>query len=183
MLAMLPATLFGAVLAQAQTNRQSLAQADPMSGAPGGTGISIRPAAELPDTERAESSDVLPAAAAGTMAVVSASTNFDRYGTQLDDTGLQALAELSAQLAGFSHVISIRVVGHADARGPEVENQQLSEQRADYVASILRSDYPNARFVTLGRGEAEPIADNETIDGRARNRRTEIQVIAISSNH
>lgn len=70
----------------------------------------------------------------------------------------------------------ISVVGYTDSTGPEVYNQKLSERRADAVKKYLvESGYVKADMITAeGRGEAEPIADNKTREGRAKNRRVEI---------
>lgn len=76
---------------------------------------------------------------------------------------------------------SARVIGYTDNRPFNGnrrirDNQQLSEERADAVGNILKT-YARDRITTEGRGEAEPIASNDTDPGRAQNRRTEILVI------
>ena len=70
----------------------------------------------------------------------------------------------------------IVVVGHTDSTGSEEYNQKLSERRADAVKKYLvDSGHVKADMITAeGRGEAEPIADNKTKEGRAKNRRVEI---------
>jgi len=74
--------------------------------------------------------------------------------------------------------LSIVILGHADSTGPEEYNQKLSEQRAqavyDYFAS--RGVSPE-RMKTLGYGESHPVADNSTAQGRALNRRAEINSV------
>jgi outer membrane protein OmpA-like peptidoglycan-associated protein len=69
----------------------------------------------------------------------------------------------------------IDVIGHADATGADAYNQALSERRASAVASYLtsRSVLP-ARLFVAGQGERQPIASNDTVEGRAQNRRVEI---------
>lgn len=69
----------------------------------------------------------------------------------------------------------VRIIGHADATGSDATNDALSLQRAQATRSYLasRGVDPN-RIVVAGRGEREPIADNTTEAGRARNRRVEI---------
>lgn len=70
---------------------------------------------------------------------------------------------------------SVRVVGHTDNVGTDAYNQQLSEQRALAVASILISDGTASTRVTFsGRSFHEPVASNTTAAGRAQNRRVEI---------
>ncbi|MFV2068413.1 MAG: OmpA family protein [Pirellulales bacterium] len=74
--------------------------------------------------------------------------------------------------------ISIEVQGHSDAIGSESYNQSLSERRAaavrDYVASVGPSIA--GALTTRGYGESQPIADNDTDEGRAQNRRVEFVV-------
>jgi OOP family OmpA-OmpF porin len=72
----------------------------------------------------------------------------------------------------------IRVAGHTDSTGPEAYNQVLSERRADAVKQYLVGQGVSAsRLETVGYGESNPIASNETRDGRALNRRVELQVL------
>lgn len=68
------------------------------------------------------------------------------------------------------------IVGHADSTGEADYNQGLSERRAEAVADYFRRHGIAAdRFTTSGRGEMDPVASNETKEGRARNRRVDIQ--------
>jgi len=73
----------------------------------------------------------------------------------------------------------VTVTGHTDSTGPEAYNQGLSERRAnavaDYMANSLGVD--RARMQVSGVGEANPVADNATREGRAKNRRVEVDVI------
>ena len=69
----------------------------------------------------------------------------------------------------------IDVVGHTDNTGPLEFNQKLSEARASSVAQYLQSQKViSQRFITRGVGPAQPIASNDTAEGRALNRRVEI---------
>ncbi|CAN7601167.1 OmpA family protein [Phenylobacterium sp. LjRoot225] len=72
---------------------------------------------------------------------------------------------------------TIDIVGHADSTGADDYNRALSERRAASVASRLVSNgVLRDRLFVAGRGEAQPIASNDTEDGRARNRRVEVVV-------
>ena len=72
-------------------------------------------------------------------------------------------------------VTLISVVGHTDSTGSEAINNPLSVERADSVRNYLVDHGVSAsRITTAGRGEREPVADNTTEAGRARNRRVEI---------
>ncbi|MFE3838298.1 OmpA family protein [Pseudogemmobacter sonorensis] len=69
----------------------------------------------------------------------------------------------------------IEVVGHTDNTGSASYNMDLSQRRASSVATILRNaGVPSARLTASGRGFNEPIASNNTAEGRAQNRRVEI---------
>ncbi len=77
----------------------------------------------------------------------------------------------------------IDVYGHTDSTGSDTYNQGLSERRAASVASYLESrGVQAARIGTRGFGESQPIASNDTEDGRAANRRVEIKIVPITQN-
>jgi OOP family OmpA-OmpF porin len=68
------------------------------------------------------------------------------------------------------------IVGHADSTGEADYNQGLSERRASAVADYFKKNgIAESRFTTSGRGEMDPVASNETKEGRAKNRRVDIQ--------
>jgi outer membrane protein OmpA-like peptidoglycan-associated protein len=71
----------------------------------------------------------------------------------------------------------LRIEGHTDAKGSAAENRRLSLARADSVKAQLVSDgLPGSKITTVGHGPDRPVADNNTPDGRANNRRVEIIV-------
>jgi outer membrane protein OmpA-like peptidoglycan-associated protein len=71
----------------------------------------------------------------------------------------------------------IVIEGHTDSRGKDDFNQGLSQRRAEAVRSYLVSRGLDADMVqALGKGELEPVADNKTAEGRANNRRVEIEI-------
>lgn len=90
-----------------------------------------------------------------------------------------ATASLRA-LAGYLEIAgasAVRIEGHTDAQGEARANQELSERRAAAVRRVLvDAGLPSARIQSTGRGAAEPVADNATAAGRAKNRRVEIVV-------
>lgn len=143
---------------------------DAMTGAVGGTGESTRPNSQLTPRDLT--------ATEGSVAVLSARAGFERYGIRLDPAGEDALDSLVDQLDEFPVVLSIRVIGHADSRGNSEINLKLSEERATQVANNLRERFPDTHVISAGMGDSQPIADNATAEGRALNRRVEIQVIA-----
>lgn len=73
----------------------------------------------------------------------------------------------------------ITVIGHTDSKGTDAYNQTLSEKRANSVISYLRSrNITSSRLTAKGMGESDPIASNDTEDGRSQNRRVEFVITA-----
>ncbi|MFT4013172.1 MAG: OmpA family protein [Paracoccus sp. (in: a-proteobacteria)] len=71
----------------------------------------------------------------------------------------------------------IQVIGHTDSTGSAAYNQDLSERRARSVSGILTAGgVAQGRLTTTGRGAANPVASNDTVAGRAQNRRVEILI-------
>ena len=91
----------------------------------------------------------------------------------------EARSELDSLMAKLQNtdVVSVKVVGHTDSQGSDAYNQKLSERRASSVAAYLLSQglAPN-KLTSEGRGESQPVADNDTEEGRAQNRRVELHV-------
>ena len=74
--------------------------------------------------------------------------------------------------------LRIRIAGYTDSQGREIMNQELSQDRAEAVLASLRTRrVPVSRFEAIGFGEADPIADNGTEEGREANRRIEFSLI------
>lgn len=95
----------------------------------------------------------------------------------------QLLPGAQANLAQVAEAIKnqedkkVLVEGHTDSRGSDQLNQNLSKARADSVAAFLVSHgVPQARITTAGLGSSRPVADNNTAEGRANNRRVEIVI-------
>ena len=107
---------------------------------------------------------------------LAADTTFDFNKAVLKADGKNKLDALADSLKGVAVDVVI-VVGHTDSVGSDAYNQRLSLARANSVKSYLVSKgMVSERIRTEGRGESQPVADNSTEEGRARNRRVEIQV-------
>jgi len=101
--------------------------------------------------------------------------DFDR--ALVKPEGKAALDDLMRKLQGMDTEVMI-AVGHTDSVGSDAYNQKLSLRRADAVKAYLVSKgLDHARLYTEGKGETQPIADNATAEGRARNRRVVIEVV------
>jgi OOP family OmpA-OmpF porin len=89
-------------------------------------------------------------------------------------------------LAGKMKTINLEVViaiGHTDSIGTDAYNQKLSVRRSEAVKKYLSSKgVEGNRIYTEGKGEKQPVASNKTKEGRAKNRRTEIEVIGTRRN-
>jgi OOP family OmpA-OmpF porin len=98
--------------------------------------------------------------------------DFDR--AELTAEGRRILDEAARILQNNPHV-RVDIVGHTDSRGSDEYNQGLSERRAESVRSYLAGrGIAQSRMTASGRGESQPIATNDTDEGRARNRRVEL---------
>ena len=87
------------------------------------------------------------------------------------------LDDLVSKTAGINLEVII-AVGHTDAIGTDGYNQKLSVRRSDAIKAYLVSKgVEKNRVYTEGKGEKQPVADNKTTEGRAKNRRVEIEVV------
>jgi OmpA-OmpF porin, OOP family len=102
---------------------------------------------------------------------------FDFDKSVIKPEGKSKLDDLSSKVKGVSLEVVI-AIGHTDSIGSDAYNQALSVRRAESVKAYLVSKGIEAnRVYTEGKGEKQPVADNKTREGRAKNRRTEIEVI------
>jgi len=105
---------------------------------------------------------------------------FDVDSSALKPSFRSTLDEIARSLKQYPNSL-IDVYGHTDSTGSEQYNQALSERRASTVANYLvMQGVSGARIRSQGFGETMPIASNETLEGRARNRRVEIKIVPIS---
>ena len=117
-----------------------------------------------PDTCTAQASDLL----------IRAEITFLSGSARLDATSIRAINGLSAvtQLCAAEDLV-LEIGGHTDASGSADDNQDLSLARATAVRDALaQRGVPMSAMSAVGYGQSQPIADNDTEEGRAANRRT-----------
>jgi len=118
-----------------------------------------------------------PAAPTSEKVTYAADAFFDFDKAVLKPAGKSKLDELVANLKGLNLEVII-AVGHTDSVGSVAYNQKLSVRRAESVKAYLVSKGVEAnRVYTEGKGKSQPVADNKTAAGRAKNRRVEIEVV------
>lgn len=107
-----------------------------------------------------------------------ADTFFDFDRAELRAEGRARLQELVAKLQRYNVEVVI-VVGHTDSVGTDAYNIKLGDRRAQAVKNFLIAQgLDRNRIYTESKGEKQPVADNRTREGRAKNRRVEIEVVA-----
>ena len=109
---------------------------------------------------------------------VAATALFDFDSAILKDQGKAELQNLADYIRGKGITVKdIDVVGHTDGVGSAEYNQELSERRAMAVKEFMVASGVDAAIIDVsGKGKSEPVASNDTEEGRARNRRVEIHV-------
>lgn len=107
---------------------------------------------------------------------------FDFDKAVLKPEGKAKLDDLVGKVKGINLEVVI-AVGHTDSVGADKYNQKLSVKRAEAVKAYLVSKgIEKNRVYTEGKGETSPVADNKTGQGRAKNRRVEIEVVGTRPN-
>ncbi len=121
-------------------------------------------------------------AVAATKVTYAADAFFDFDKAVLKKEGKAKLDDLVGKVKAINLEVII-AVGHTDSVGTDKYNQKLSVRRAEAVKAYLVSKgIEKNRVYTEGKGEKQPVADNKTKEGRAKNRRVEIEVVGTRSN-
>ena len=101
--------------------------------------------------------------------------------SDLSPAFFNVLNSVAKVLAEYEQTV-VEVAGHTDSTGSDSYNQRLSERRATSVSSYLSGqDVLAQRVITLGMGEARPVADNSSQAGRQANRRVEITMVPLTA--
>lgn len=102
---------------------------------------------------------------------------YDFNKATLKPEGKAKLDDLVSKMGGINLEVII-AVGHTDSDGGDAYNQKLSVKRSESVKAYLVSKgVEKNRVYTEGKGKKQPVADNKTAEGRAKNRRVEIEVV------
>jgi OOP family OmpA-OmpF porin len=141
------------------------------------------PAAPAPVAPKAAPAPApAPAAVAATKVTYASDAFFDFDKSVLKAEGKAKLDDLVGKVKGINLEVII-AVGHTDSVGADGYNQKLSVRRSETVKAYLVSKgIEKNRVYTEGKGEKQPVADNKTSEGRAKNRRVEIEVVGTRAN-
>jgi len=125
---------------------------------------------------------VVVAPPAATKVTYAADAFFDFDKSVLKPEGKAKLDDLIGKIKDINLEVII-AVGHTDSVGSDAYNQKLSVRRSEAVKAYLVSKgIEKNRVYTEGKGEKQPVADNKTAEGRAKNRRVEIEVVGTRVN-
>jgi OOP family OmpA-OmpF porin len=120
--------------------------------------------------------------AAASKVTYAADAFFDFDKSVVKPAGKAKLDDLVSKVKGINLEVII-AVGHTDSIGSDAYNQKLSVRRAEAVKAYLVSKgIEKNRIYTEGKGEKQPVASNKTKEGRAKNRRVEIEVVGTRAN-
>ena len=107
------------------------------------------------------------------------SVKFPVNGDELSPEAQARLSELTQRLKSENRNVYLEIQGFTDARGDAKHNQELGEARAEAVRRYLsKQGIALNRMATISYGEHDPVAPNDTPDGRAQNRRVAIVVLS-----
>ncbi len=154
----------------------------PAAARPGAAPAPARPGAAPAPAARPPAAAPRPAPAAATKVTYAADAFFDFDKAVLKAEGKAKLDDLVGKIKGINLEVII-AVGHTDSVGGDAYNQKLSVRRAEAVkAYLVTKGIEKNRVYTEGKGEKQPVADNKTAEGRAKNRRVEIEVVGTRAN-
>jgi OOP family OmpA-OmpF porin len=119
---------------------------------------------------------------AGAKVTLNADALFDFDKSALKPAAVASLNSLAGKVKSLTLEVIV-AVGHTDSVGTDAYNQKLSIRRAEAVKKHLVSQGIDAKRIYVeGKGESQPVADNKTAEGRAKNRRVQIEAIGTRKN-
>ena len=138
--------------------------------------------APAPVVPKAAPAPVVVAPPVATKVTYAADAFFDFDKSVLKAEGKAKLDDLVGKVKGINLEVII-AVGHTDSVGADAYNQKLSVKRSEAVkAYLVTKGIEKNRVYTEGKGEKQSVADNKTSEGRAKNRRVEIEVVGTRAN-
>lgn len=112
----------------------------------------------------------------GCPATVTLNVNFENNSAEIAPVSYDVINKYAKFLTTYTNY-NAKIVGYTDSRGSEAYNQKLSEKRAESVmGSLVEKGVDAKQLSSSGKGEANPVADNSTAEGRAENRRIEAEL-------
>ncbi len=149
----------------------------PATAAPGCDGALVAAAPAAPVAGAPAVVAPVVAAPAASKVTYAADAFFDFDKSVIKAEGKAKLDDLIGKIKDINLEVII-AVGHTDSVGSDTYNQKLSVRRSEAVKAYLVSKgIEKSRVYTEGKGEKQPVADNKTAEGRAKNRRVEIEVV------
>jgi outer membrane protein OmpA-like peptidoglycan-associated protein len=168
----------GGVIGNQSDNTETGAIVGAVAGAAIGAAIGRRMDQQQKELQQIEGVEVTRPAEDEIAVSVKNDILFDFNSSALRPEARRTINEMAEVFERYADT-TITVEGHADAIGSEDYNQNLSEKRAGSVANyIISQGVGSSRVIARGYGETQPVATNETPEGRQLNRRVEIQIKA-----
>jgi OOP family OmpA-OmpF porin len=161
---------------------KAMVQPDPVYPTPEVNPAPAPAAAPAPAPAPAAAAAAAAAAAVSSKVTYAADAFFDFDKSVIKPEGKAKLDDLVGKVKAINLEVII-AVGHTDSVGSDAYNQKLSLRRSQAVKAYLVSKgIDKTRIYTEGKGEKQPVADNKTKEGRAKNRRVEIEVVGSRKN-
>ena len=140
------------------------------------------PATAAPGCDGAIAAKPKAAPQAAAKVTLNADALFDFDKSVLKPAAKASLDSLAGKVKSLTLEVIV-AVGHTDSIGTDAYNQKLSIRRAEAVKKYLVSQGIEAKRIYVeGKGESQPVADNKTKEGRAKNRRVQIEAIGTRKN-
>jgi outer membrane protein OmpA-like peptidoglycan-associated protein len=154
--------------AAAATTEETTAEAAPETPPPPAAAVETAPPAAPPAPQTRTTTDTI---------------GFDKGGARLTNIAKAILDGVALRMKNDLNSTAV-ITGYSDNGGSEAANMKISAERADAAKAYLveRHGIDGARIKTAGRGSADPVADNGTEEGRAKNRRAVIVVTLVSGS-